>query len=197
MEHLDSNALIFTILSFFTIFIGSVGLGSLIGAATALMTKFTLVKDLPLLETSLFFLMSYRYLPVQSLLDNLPNYLVDTFWYWDYTYFYLQLLLNSRNLSNVWNSFCLILWYFPSPLHISKSFCAITTENQTIIWNSKLFEWEFYIFLFGSIHVYLWTSLLQCYIHPWRLCGYCCSKSNAYLPVVIFTQFGKSSKNPL
>ena len=76
MEHLDSNALIFTILSFFTIFIGSVGLGSLIGAATALMTKFTLVKDLPLLETSLFFLMSYRYLPVQSLLDNVPNYLV-------------------------------------------------------------------------------------------------------------------------
>ena len=73
MEHLDSNALIFTILSFFTIFIGSVGLGSLIGAATALMTKFTLVKDLPLLETSLFFLMSYRYLPVQSLLDNVPN----------------------------------------------------------------------------------------------------------------------------
>merc|ERR1712223_993957 len=48
-----------TILSFFTIFIGSVGLGSLIGAATALMTKFTLVKDFPLLETSLFFLMSY------------------------------------------------------------------------------------------------------------------------------------------
>ena len=76
MEHLDSNALIFTILSFFTIFIGSVGLGSLIGAATALMTKFTLVKDLPLLETSLFFLMSYRYLPVQSLLDNVSNYLV-------------------------------------------------------------------------------------------------------------------------
>ena len=76
MEHLDSNALIFTILSFFTIFIGSVGLGSLIGAATALMTKFTLVKDLPLLETSLFFLMSYRYLSVQSLLDNVPNYLV-------------------------------------------------------------------------------------------------------------------------
>ena len=113
------------------------------------------------------------------------------------TYFYLQLLLNSRNLSNVWNSFCLILWYFSSPLHISKSFCTITTENQTIIWNSKLFEWEFYFFLFGSIHVYLWTSLLQCYIHPWRLCGYCCSKSNAYLPFVIFTQFGKSSKNPL
>ena len=145
MEHLDSNALIFTILSFFTIFIGSVGLGSLIGAATALMTKFTLVKDLPLLETSLFFLMSYRYLPVQSLLDNVPNYLVGCVnskeishflilrLYLLSTYFYLQLLLNSRNLSNVWNSFCLILWYFPSPLHISKSFCTITTENQTII----------------------------------------------------------------
>ena len=51
---------IFTLFSEEFGFIGSVGLGSLIGAATALMTKFTLVKDLPLLETSLFFLMSYR-----------------------------------------------------------------------------------------------------------------------------------------
>ena len=37
----------------------SVGLGALIGSITALMTKFTHIKDFPLLETSLFFLMSY------------------------------------------------------------------------------------------------------------------------------------------
>ena len=34
-------------------------LGALIGSITALMTKFTHIKDFPLLETSLFFLMSY------------------------------------------------------------------------------------------------------------------------------------------
>ena len=50
-------------------------------------------------------------------------------------------------------------------------------------WNCMLFVYIFCLF--------------QSYIHTWRLCGYCCSKSNAYLPLVIFTQFGKSSKNPL
>ena len=55
----EPNALLMTILRFFTITFGSVALGAFIGAMTALMTKFTHVKDFPLLETSLFFLMSY------------------------------------------------------------------------------------------------------------------------------------------
>ncbi|XP_023324392.1 sodium/hydrogen exchanger 9 isoform X2 [Eurytemora carolleeae] len=48
-----------TILNFFTIFFGSVGLGSLLGAITALITKFTHVRDYTILETSMFFLLSY------------------------------------------------------------------------------------------------------------------------------------------
>ena len=56
---IETKALLLTILRFFTIFIGSVGLGALIGTLTALLTKYTNLKDFPLLETSLFFLMSY------------------------------------------------------------------------------------------------------------------------------------------
>jgi len=58
-DSVEPSVLFLTILRFFTILIGSVGLGALIGSITALMTKFTHIKDFPLLETSLFFLMSY------------------------------------------------------------------------------------------------------------------------------------------
>lgn len=55
----ETNALLLTVLKFFTILLGSVGLGSLVGSLTAMLTKFTHVKDFPLLETTLFFLLSY------------------------------------------------------------------------------------------------------------------------------------------
>lgn len=58
-DHFEPQVLLMTILRFFTIFIGSVGLGAFIGSTTALLTKLTHVRDYPLLETSLFFLMSY------------------------------------------------------------------------------------------------------------------------------------------
>jgi len=48
-----------TIANFFVIFFGSIGLGALIGVLTSLLTKFTRIRDYQLLETSLFFLMSY------------------------------------------------------------------------------------------------------------------------------------------
>eukprot|EP00090_Calanus_glacialis_P002103 TRINITY_DN11580_c0_g1_i1.p1 TRINITY_DN11580_c0_g1~~TRINITY_DN11580_c0_g1_i1.p1 ORF type:complete len:614 (+),score=151.22 TRINITY_DN11580_c0_g1_i1:384-2225(+) len=48
-----------TIGNFFFIFLGSIGLGALIGVLTSLLTKFTRIRDFHLLETSLFFLMSY------------------------------------------------------------------------------------------------------------------------------------------
>jgi len=47
------------ILHFFSIFFGSVGLGALMGIVTALLTKYTHIREYPILETSLFFLLSY------------------------------------------------------------------------------------------------------------------------------------------
>ncbi|CAF1274709.1 unnamed protein product [Didymodactylos carnosus] len=44
---------------FFFVFIGSFAIGSGMGCLTALMTKFTYIRDFPLLETALFLLMSY------------------------------------------------------------------------------------------------------------------------------------------
>ena len=55
----EPEALLSTVLRFLCIMLGSVGLGVLIGSLTAVATKFTRVRDSPLLETSLFFLMSY------------------------------------------------------------------------------------------------------------------------------------------
>eukprot|EP00095_Tigriopus_kingsejongensis_P007072 maker-scaffold912_size81766-snap-gene-0.17 protein:Tk07072 transcript:maker-scaffold912_size81766-snap-gene-0.17-mRNA-1 annotation:"sodium hydrogen exchanger 7 isoform x2" len=55
----EVNALILTLIKFVTIVFGSIGLGAFIGCLTAVMTKFTRLKDFPLLETSLFTLMSY------------------------------------------------------------------------------------------------------------------------------------------
>jgi len=48
-----------SILNFFSIFFGSVGLGALLGIITALLTKYTHIREFPILETSLFFLLSY------------------------------------------------------------------------------------------------------------------------------------------
>ena len=45
--------------NFLGIFLGSFALGSAMGCLTALLTKFTHIRDFPLLETALFFLMSY------------------------------------------------------------------------------------------------------------------------------------------
>ena len=45
--------------TFLTVFIGALSIGCLVGVCTAIVTKFTYLRDYPLLETSLFFLMSY------------------------------------------------------------------------------------------------------------------------------------------
>ncbi|XP_071746094.1 sodium/hydrogen exchanger 6 [Lepeophtheirus salmonis] len=58
-ELFEIDALFTTLLDFFRIFVGSIILGALSGALTALVTKFTRLKEYPLLETSLFSLMSY------------------------------------------------------------------------------------------------------------------------------------------
>jgi len=55
----ETEAFFRTIGNFFLIFFGSIGLGALIGVMTSILTKFTRVKDYQMLETSLFFLMSY------------------------------------------------------------------------------------------------------------------------------------------
>jgi len=55
----EVEAFLRTIGNFFVIFLGSIGLGALIGVLTSLLTKFTRIRDFHLLETSLFFLMSY------------------------------------------------------------------------------------------------------------------------------------------
>ncbi|XP_065323358.1 sodium/hydrogen exchanger 9-like [Gordionus sp. m RMFG-2023] len=48
-----------TIWRFCVVFMGSLSIGFCMGFITAIMTKFTKIRDFPLLETSLFFLMSY------------------------------------------------------------------------------------------------------------------------------------------
>lgn len=45
--------------NFAGIFGGAFLIGSVIGMATALLTKYTKIREFPLLETALFFLMSY------------------------------------------------------------------------------------------------------------------------------------------
>ncbi|XP_064638115.1 sodium/hydrogen exchanger 9-like isoform X4 [Lineus longissimus] len=55
----DTRAVFQSLGSFIGIFSGAFALGSMMGCITALMTKFTKIRDYPLLETALFFLMSY------------------------------------------------------------------------------------------------------------------------------------------
>lgn len=58
-EGFELNAMVLTVIKFFTILVGSVGLGAVIGCLASVITKFTRVRDSPLLETSLFSLLSY------------------------------------------------------------------------------------------------------------------------------------------
>ncbi|CAH8831748.1 unnamed protein product [Trichobilharzia szidati] len=55
----DSYALLSSILNFFVMFGGSFIIGVFVGCVTSLLTKFTHIKEHPLLETTLFVLMSY------------------------------------------------------------------------------------------------------------------------------------------
>uniref|UniRef100_A0A0R3RRQ4 Sodium/hydrogen exchanger n=1 Tax=Elaeophora elaphi TaxID=1147741 RepID=A0A0R3RRQ4_9BILA len=55
----DLDALIAAVIDFLSVFFGSLLLGSVIGCATALITKMTEIKEFPLLEAALFILLSY------------------------------------------------------------------------------------------------------------------------------------------
>ncbi|XP_076435447.1 sodium/hydrogen exchanger 6-like isoform X2 [Babylonia areolata] len=55
----DAKALFQAIGEFVGVFAGAFAIGSLFGIITAFLTKFTKLRDFPLLETALFFLMSY------------------------------------------------------------------------------------------------------------------------------------------
>ncbi|KAH8853292.1 Sodium/hydrogen exchanger 9 [Schistosoma japonicum] len=55
----DSQAFLSSVLNFFVMFGGSFAIGVFIGCVTSLLTKFTHIKEHPLLETTLFVLMSY------------------------------------------------------------------------------------------------------------------------------------------
>ncbi|KAA0190414.1 Sodium/hydrogen exchanger [Fasciolopsis buskii] len=55
----DVQALLSAVSHFFAMFCGSFAIGVVVGMMTALITKFTHVRDHPLLETTLFVLMSY------------------------------------------------------------------------------------------------------------------------------------------
>ena len=50
-------------------FASSFAIGASMGCATALLTKFTHIRDFPLLETALFFLMSYSTFLIAEVLD--------------------------------------------------------------------------------------------------------------------------------
>ncbi|KAL8597910.1 hypothetical protein ACOMHN_063806 [Nucella lapillus] len=58
-DSFDAEALFKSIGEFVGVFAGAFAIGSLFGIITAFLTKFTRVRDFPLLETALFFLMSY------------------------------------------------------------------------------------------------------------------------------------------
>lgn len=58
-EGFSAHAFFKALGNFLAIFSGAFAIGSAIGVMTALLTKYTKIRDFPLLETALFFLMSY------------------------------------------------------------------------------------------------------------------------------------------
>ncbi|XP_070174043.1 sodium/hydrogen exchanger 9-like isoform X3 [Littorina saxatilis] len=58
-DSFNTEALFQSVGKFLGVFTGAFAIGSLFGLSTAFLTKFTKLKDFPLLETALFFLMSY------------------------------------------------------------------------------------------------------------------------------------------
>ena len=58
-EGFSAHAFFKALGNFLAIFSGAFAIGSSIGVVTALLTKYTKIRDFPLLETALFFLMSY------------------------------------------------------------------------------------------------------------------------------------------
>lgn len=55
----ETNAFLKSLKDFFSVFFFSLVIGASMGSVTSLMTKFTRVRDFPLLESALFVLMSY------------------------------------------------------------------------------------------------------------------------------------------
>ena len=58
-ERLEAQFVIYAIMKFFGVFFAAFGFGALVGCINALLTKFTHLREFPLLETSLFILMSF------------------------------------------------------------------------------------------------------------------------------------------
>ncbi|XP_013382889.1 sodium/hydrogen exchanger 6 isoform X1 [Lingula anatina] len=67
-DAVDYKAVLESLGNFLGIFCGAFAIGSFMGCITALLTKYTQIRDYPLLETTLFFLMSYStFLTAESL----------------------------------------------------------------------------------------------------------------------------------
>jgi len=62
-------------------FASSFVIGATMGCATALLTKFTHIRDFPLLETALFFMMSYSTFLIAEAADLTGNVSFRTFFY--------------------------------------------------------------------------------------------------------------------
>lgn len=72
----EANAFFLAVGDFCFIFSLSLVIGALMGCATALMTKYTRIRDFPLLESALFVLMSYSTFLIAEVTELTGNLIV-------------------------------------------------------------------------------------------------------------------------
>lgn len=114
-SHYDSGfffAAYTAITNFLYIFVCSLLQGSAIGCTTALLTKYTKLCDHPLLESTLFVLMSYASFLLAEALE-----LSGMFFFLILEFFPILFLINFLFCRNC---FCIILWHLSSALYIQQ-----------------------------------------------------------------------------
>ncbi|KRZ68858.1 Sodium/hydrogen exchanger 9, partial [Trichinella papuae] len=96
----DGRALLNSFGHFFGVFFGSMGIGSLVGCLASLFMKFTKISQYPLLEATLFILMSYlSFLISEAAHMTVLTFLSENF---IFTYIGVSLFTSQAHLFNIW-----------------------------------------------------------------------------------------------
>lgn len=160
----ETTAFFHALGDFCSIFMLSLLIGASMGCVTALMTKFTKVRDFPLLESALFVLMSYSTFLIAEATE-LTGLTVKT--------------SNYTGKIFDWNCdrrcrCCTILWHLSGPLHLQQFIGWFSDKNKANFWVVKLFVGEFHFFLHWRFDVHLSQTSFWSVVHDNRICKWFC-----------------------
>lgn len=148
-KHYDAgafSAMYWALVDFMSIFVLSLLQGSAIGCFTALLTKFTKLCDHPMLESTLFVLMSYASFLIAEALELSGIVVVVCL---------LNILFTSKFSIFFRHRLGPVLWHLSGTLHLQQPKLAVACAHQVSVRDVQLHRREFHLRLHRRVDLHL------------------------------------------